>query len=137
MRLTARTLALTAVAAAGALTTPAHAQRSYASTPAPAAAPAAAEWNGIYRLTLTSREEGEVAARVLVERVDGAVDGTLLVSGGSTALTAMRADGDELRARVRTSKGEGTLVLRRSAGGVVGTLTVGQARWEIAGARSS
>jgi hypothetical protein len=132
---------LAAASSAAAQTSAQAAKTAFAASATPAATPAAlpsaaAAWVGVYRITLQSKTAGAVQARVVMERVEDAVDGTFLVNGTNTTLKDIRIDGDELRARVLTSTGEGTLVLRNGGSGIAGTLTAGKASWEISGARS-
>jgi hypothetical protein len=143
MRLIAPALAF--ALAVGAST--AAAQTSFATASAPAAAPAAgaapnaapssaAAWAGVYRIALTKGDE-TVPARVVMERVGDALDGTVLLGSAATALAKVRSEGEELRAVLTTSAGRGDLVLRATEAGVTGTLTVGGETWVVSGRRSS
>ena len=131
--------ALTLSAAAPA--TRAAAQPSHAAdTPAaPAATSATSAWAGVYRVSLTRGSE-VVPARVLLEWVDGALYGTFLMDNVASGLARVRADDAEVRAAILTAEGRGELVLRQAGAaagaGVVGTLTIGKATWEVRGGRS-
>ena len=115
---------------------PAIAQPALAATPAavvvstePGIAP------GVYRIALDNGRE-TVHARVVMERIDGALEGTVLIEATASALIQVRAENGEVRANMLTSDGRGELVLRQTDGGVAGSLKVGKMTWAISGQRS-
>jgi hypothetical protein len=138
LRTRAHTLALTlgALCAAPAAAQPALATATPPRTPAAiAAAAAVAEWTGVYRVEARNRGE-MVPMRVVVERLGDGMGATLLVDNSATALDKVRNEGGEFRAVITTSAGRGDLVLRATAGGVTGTLTVGKTTWTVTGERT-
>ena len=140
LAVSARTLTLAlGLAALGATTGRAGAQSAFAAATPTAAADvssAVAAWTGVYRISLAKGTE-VVPARVVVERIGKTLDATVLVGSAATSLARLQGDGGELRAEMVTSSGRGQLVLRTTATGVVGTLTVGKTVWEVTGERSA
>lgn len=103
---------------------------------APASA-ALAQWVGVYRLMLADRGGARLDTRVLVERYGDRLAGVLLVDQQASGLSDVRVEHDDvLSMAVRTADGNGRMVLRRTADGVAGTLTIGRKVWNLAGARS-
>ena len=133
-RAVALSFGVAALAASFAAPAAAQPAPSTAAAAAPAA-PSTSAWAGVYRVSLTRGSE-VVPARVLLERVDGTLYGTFLMDGMASALGRVRIDASEFRANLVTAGGRGEIVLRSTDEGVVGTLTVGRATWEIRGGRS-
>ena len=136
----ARTFAL-ALSLAAVAPRPAAAQASFTPTPAPAATAAAtsfaaAAWSGVYRIDVAKGTE-VLPMRVVLERLGGTLDGTVLLGGTASALADVRFEVGELRATLVTSSGRGELVLRQTESRVTGTLKIGKAVWTITGERSA
>lgn len=116
---------------------PASAQPALAAAPVPAAVAMTNEIApGVYRIALDNGRE-TVHARVVMERVGGALEGTVLVEATASALIQLRSENGEIRANMLTSDGRGELVLRPTDGGVAGSLKVGKTTWSISGQRSA
>ena len=103
---------------------------SAAVAPAPEIAP------GVYRIALDNGRE-TVHARVVMERVGDALEGTVLMEATASALIQVRSENGEIRANMLTSDGRGELVLRPTESGVSGSLKVGKITWSISGQRSA
>jgi len=130
-----RALAAVAVSAA-ALPAQQVAYGAPSATAASIAAPAPSRWVGAYRLTFTDKAGSLLDARVIVEPVGDRVVGLLIVDQHASGITAIRADGDMLRAQIVAEEGKGELMLRNTVDGVAGTLTIGKRVWQVNGARS-
>ena len=132
--------ALRAVAAVAISAAALPAQQVAYATPsaiaATVAAPAASRWVGAYRLTFVDNAGSVLDVRVFVEPAGDRVVGLLVVDQHASGITAIRADGDTLRAQIVAEEGKGELVLRNTADGVAGTLTIGKRVWQVSGARS-
>ena len=116
------------------------AQQVAFATPAAAVAPVAtsapSRWVGAYRLTFADNTGSRLDVRVLVEPAGERVVGLLIVDQQASGITGIRTDGDTLRAQVLADNSKGELLLRNTADGVTGTLTVGKRVWQVTGARS-
>ncbi len=102
----------------------------------PVAAPAPSRWVGAYRLTFVDNTGSVLDVRVFVEPAGDRVVGLLVVDQHASGITAIRTDGDTLRAQIVAEEGKGELVLRNTTDGVAGTLTIGKRVWQVSGARS-
>ena len=100
------------------------------------AAPAPSRWVGAYRLTFVDNAGSVLDVRVFVEPAGDRVVGLLVVDQHASGITAIRTDGDTLRAQIVAEEGKGELVLRNTTDGVAGTLTIGKRVWQVNGARS-
>ena len=113
---------------------PAPTAGAVASAPMPAAL---AAWVGVYRVSLTKGQQ-TIPLRVVMERVGVSLDGTVMVGTTTSALANVRSsEQGELRAVMLTSEGQGELVLRATATGIVGTLKIGKQTWAVTGERSA
>jgi hypothetical protein len=112
----------------------AYAAPSATATSLSASAPAS--WVGAYRLTFAGSTGSLLDVRVIVEPAGDRVVGLLVVDQHASGITAIRTDGDTLRAQIVAEEGKGELVLRNTADGVAGTLTIGKRVWQVNGARS-
>ena len=133
----ARALAAFGLVSLAAVARPASAQPALASAPVSvvvAAEPSIAP--GVYRIALDNGRE-TVHARVVMERVGDALEGTVLMEATASALIQLRSENGEIRANMLTSNGRGELVLRPTESGVAGSLKVGKTTWSISGRRSA
>ena len=94
-------------------------------------------WSGVFRVQLSLGTKDAAPAALVVERVLEGLSGFMLVDTRSASLTAIRVEGDMLRARVATAQGNGELTLRIVGDAVSGTLKVGKQTWEVVGQRSA
>jgi hypothetical protein len=132
LALRAAAAAVVSVAAMG--TSLAAQQQLAATTPVLAAAPA--QWVGVYRLMFNEPSGAMLDARVIVEPAGSRITGMLIVDQHASGITAIRADGDALRAQIVAQEGRGELVLRNSGEAITGTLTIGKRVWQVSGQRA-
>jgi hypothetical protein len=133
MRSFSRRLLVPALLAVAALTAPATATALTPHDSVRATARAA----GIYRLTLTAKNRPEKSVHLVIREIAHGMDGVLLSDENESWLSAVRVDGDTLRATVSTSEGEGEIMLLVTDTLVSGTLTVGHQQIAIRGERSA
>lgn len=93
-------------------------------------------WNGVYRVQLALSGKDAAPAALVVERAADVPSGFMLVDVRGAPLSAIRIDGDTLRARVATAEGVGDLTLRIDGDRVIGTLQVGRHRWDVTGQKT-
>jgi hypothetical protein len=95
-----------------------------------------AKWVGVYRLTLAEKNGAMLDTRVLIEPHGAQLMGMLLVDQHASGMTDVKVENETLVARVVTAEGKGTLELRTSDEGIVGTLKIGKRTWAVSGARA-
>ena len=102
-----------------------------------AAAVANGVWTGVFRVHLALAGKDAAPAAIVFERAFDAPSGFMLVDSRGAPLSAIRIDGDVLRARVATANGVGDLTLRLDGGVLTGTLQVGRQRWDVSGQKTA
>jgi hypothetical protein len=108
-----------------------HAQAVLSTTPS------AFMWSGVYRVHLALGGRDAAPAALVVEREPAGLSGFMLVDERGAPLSAVRVEGDVLRARITTAQGTGELTLRITGDVVTGTLKVGKQRWDVSGQRTA
>jgi hypothetical protein len=108
-----------------------HAQAVLSTTPS------AFMWSGVYRVHIALGGRDAAPAALVVEREPAGLSGFMLVDERGAPLSAVRVEGDVLRARITTAQGTGELTLRITGDVVTGTLKVGKQRWDVSGQRTA